>query len=440
MQEKNENKTERYLILDNGGVLDGFLKIINKPEVQQEIRNNLIARGVQNIEENLRETLYTIKEDNDDLILFDSSQDGYPAVHVFFNGAKVMRALHQLTTKFHYKFVFSSANLEEDQAKLWQQIKAACEKRSIPYPELTAMVVFDEEKYAKHTAIQPEIHRREDYTAICIGQNSANGKEDLRRALACLPGRLDIPNSMVFDDGGSVCRKAAEEGYQVTKVLDSKNDLFNSLQTLIDIENKLILDKDTVAGGGASAGEGASAATAASTGTQSLEQENAAKTADPNSTPESFGRKILFSIGVLAILAISAVVGYYLAPILLGGLAVAAGATIIGGAVALVALGGLSLIRSYLTKSAAATASPLMNNVTTSPSPTSSDLSAESSDHLILGSLQPDNRMPPPAAAAPAPLPLEPGISSSPCKTSDTPKSNPDFQDPPSSSPPNQPL
>jgi hypothetical protein len=176
--------SSRYLMIDHGGVLDG------------EIYEGDIGLLNEN-----------------DLVLNEISPD---LSMVLKNGVIILRQLSDLVTHHHFRLVFHSKNHEDDQQRVWQQIKDAVTAKKIQLPPLFAMVVYDTEQYQKHPPVLPSvIINDEGVKVIGYGQDEGDGKSCVRQALssACAIDIRDRKNCFVFDDGASVIDAARNEGY-----------------------------------------------------------------------------------------------------------------------------------------------------------------------------------------------------------------------------------
>lgn len=210
---------QRYLMLDHGGVLDG------------ELYNGDIDAL-----------------DANDLVL----NEVCPGLHmVLKNGVTILQQLSDLTINHHFKLAFHSKNHEDDQQRVWQQIKDAAALKNAPLPLLFAMVVYDASLYPGNDPKSPSITINDEKVMIIgYGQGEGDGKSCVRQALssACTIDSTVRKHCFVFDDGVSVISTARGEGYQAYLIGDGPNA--HTLATAInDLYSKIcvpVKDKKNV--------------------------------------------------------------------------------------------------------------------------------------------------------------------------------------------------
>jgi len=177
----------KYLMLDHGGVLDGEI-IVSNPTVN-------------------------------DLVLYEVEPGIYG---ILKNGVQIVQQLNVLVLHYDYQLVFHSKNSEEDQLRLLEQLTRACQQKGISFPQITAMAVFDAERYPAvppHQSIsQVNPH---GFPSIYYGIEY-NKKQCVR---AALEHHLSIKpkerkKHIVFDDGLGVVEAAYKESYQVVWIGD----------------------------------------------------------------------------------------------------------------------------------------------------------------------------------------------------------------------------
>ena len=174
-----------YLFIDHGGVLDG--------EVSFEATTH------------------------EDLVLDDIDLgEGEKAKQVLKKGVLLVKQLTELTQEYDYILVFHSKNTQQNQEEMLQKLQKACQVKGLIFPPITAMAVYDRERYAKSTPDNPDVSVVYQTTLIAgYGQGELDGKSCVRKAITkALNIQLDKNQQVILDDGPSVMEQAKKEGYQ----------------------------------------------------------------------------------------------------------------------------------------------------------------------------------------------------------------------------------
>jgi hypothetical protein len=201
----------KYLMLDHGGVLDG-------QQSQNPTENDLILNDYG-------DGLYMILKDGKDVVSF----------------------LNELVNDYEYEIVFYSANRIQEQISILEELKKACRKSQLIFPEISASACMDN-KQPNLRYSEPQIIPKEQnvhgFAYAVWGDTAGNGKDVLRRVLENLL-HIDAASRsdhIVFDDSDLVVRTAQEEGYQAYKI-DERHSLKHCLKDVVDYErnHKLVL-------------------------------------------------------------------------------------------------------------------------------------------------------------------------------------------------------
>jgi hypothetical protein len=174
----------KYLMLDQGGVLDGTI---------------------------------TNQVNDNDLLLNKIDGIGF---QVLQHGVEIVKQLNELVNNHNYQIVLHSKNLEIGQLELLQKLNIACNAKGIVFPRVTAMVVRSSE-YRGITANAPLlIKNRPHGILMACYEQELDGKACVRLALSRL---LNISAAaraqhIVLDDGPSVILAANQEGWQAYEI------------------------------------------------------------------------------------------------------------------------------------------------------------------------------------------------------------------------------
>jgi hypothetical protein len=197
----------KYLMIDNGGVLDGVItyEICDEDLLLQEIDDGL----------------------------FQALKDGI----------QIINQLNELVNNYDYEIVFHSKNQADGQLDLLNILRIACDKKGLIFPKLKAMAARDPKKYAGVTSNEPYIEivketANENKILVAGYDLELDGKACVRQALSKLLNIAvtDRAKHVVLDDGPSVIDKAKEEGwiaYQVDEMHSLSKIINNIYQEVI---------------------------------------------------------------------------------------------------------------------------------------------------------------------------------------------------------------
>jgi hypothetical protein len=143
------------------------------------------------------------------------------------DGAATIKLLNFLAAQPGVILVFHSKNKAADQQHLIQQIKAAIDKHNndnrdtLVYPNFSAMVDADADKYSGVSPSKPDCNYSVEYGMQVIGYDpktcpQCKGKSSVRQAVASIYGieESERGNHHVLDDGVPNVCEAMVEGYQ----------------------------------------------------------------------------------------------------------------------------------------------------------------------------------------------------------------------------------